>query len=48
MRRFRVSKDETLFVGDMDRDKEAARRAGARFMWADEFFDWDGRTAYEI
>jgi D-glycero-D-manno-heptose 1,7-bisphosphate phosphatase len=48
MRRFRVSKDETLFVGDMDRDEEAARRAGARFMWAWDFFGWDGRTAYEI
>jgi D-glycero-D-manno-heptose 1,7-bisphosphate phosphatase len=48
MRRFRVSKDETLFVGDIDRDEEAARRAGARFMWAWDFFGWDGRTAYEI
>jgi D-glycero-D-manno-heptose 1,7-bisphosphate phosphatase len=48
MRRFRVSKEETLFVGDMDRDEEAARRAGARFMWAWDFFDWDGRAAYEI
>ena len=48
MRRFGVPNHETLFVGDMDRDEEAARRAGARFMWADEFFGWDGRTAYEI
>jgi D-glycero-D-manno-heptose 1,7-bisphosphate phosphatase len=48
MRRFRVPNYETLFVGDMDRDEEAARRAGARFMWAWDFFDWDGRTAYEI
>jgi D-glycero-D-manno-heptose 1,7-bisphosphate phosphatase len=48
MRRFGVSKDETLFVGDMERDEEAARRGGARFMWAWDFFDWDGRTAYEI
>jgi D-glycero-D-manno-heptose 1,7-bisphosphate phosphatase len=38
MRRFGASKQETLFVGDMDRDEEAARRAGTRFMWAYEFF----------
>ena len=48
MRRFGVSNDETLFVGDMDRDEQAARRAGARFMWARDFFEWGGRTAYEI
>ena len=38
MRRFRADGDETLFVGDMDKDEEAARRAGARFAWAHEFF----------
>lgn len=38
MRRFRVNEDQTLYVGDMDRDAEAARHAGVRFMWADEFF----------
>ena len=38
MRRFGAGRDETLFVGDMDRDEEAARRAGTRFMWAQEFF----------
>ena len=48
MRRFGVSEDETLFVGDMDRDYEAARRAGARFLWARQFFGWGGRTAYEV
>lgn len=41
MRRFRTGKDETLFVGDMDGDEEAARRAGVAFMWAHEFFGWD-------
>ena len=40
MRRFRASPDQTLYVGDMDRDREAARRACARFMWAHEFFGW--------
>ena len=46
--RFGVSKDETLFVGDMERDCEAARRAGIRFEWAWDFFGWDGRNAYEV
>lgn len=48
MERFRVEPAETLFVGDMERDEEAARRAGARFMWAHEFFGWDVRSAYEV
>ena len=39
MRRFRAEPEETLFVGDMDRDEGAARAAGTRFMWAHEFFD---------
>jgi D-glycero-D-manno-heptose 1,7-bisphosphate phosphatase len=39
MRRFGAAPAETLFVGDMDKDEEAARRAGTRFMWADEFFE---------
>ena len=42
MHRFRVPRDQTLFVGDMDRDEEAARRARVRFMWAWDFFGWDG------
>ena len=39
MRRFRVAPDETLYVGDMDKDEGAARAAGTRFMWAHEFFN---------
>lgn len=31
---------ETLYVGDMDSDCEAAERAGIDFMWAWEFFGW--------
>jgi len=31
---------ETLFVGDMEIDAEAARRAGVRFRWASDFFGW--------
>lgn len=48
MRRFRTTADETLFVGDMERDREAARRAGTRFMWAHEFFGWPERPTSEI
>ncbi|HEX8707071.1 MAG TPA: HAD-IIIA family hydrolase [Pyrinomonadaceae bacterium] len=40
MRRFRASKDETLFVGDTESDEEAARHAGVRFIRAEEFFGW--------
>lgn len=40
MHRFNVTRRETLFVGDMDKDEEAARRAGVRFMWARDFFGW--------
>lgn len=32
---------ETLYVGDMDSDREAAQRAGVAFAWACEFFGWD-------
>ena len=39
MRRFQAAPAETLFVGDMDKDEEAARRAGTGFMWAHEFFE---------
>lgn len=40
MRRFRAKRTETLFVGDMDRDEEAARRARVPFVWAYDFFGW--------
>ena len=29
---------EILFVGDLDTDQEAARRAGVKFEWAKDFF----------
>jgi len=40
MHRFGARRDETLFVGDMDRDEEAAKHARVSFMWAREFFGW--------
>lgn len=40
MSRFRARPEETLFVGDMATDEEAARDAGCRFRWAHEFFGW--------
>lgn len=36
-----VAAEYTLFVGDRDEDREAARRARVKFIWADEFFDED-------
>jgi len=33
-----VPPERTLFVGDAETDREAARRAGTGFMWAREFF----------
>lgn len=41
MRRFGVEKEQTLYVGDMETDEEAARRAEVSFMWAHEFFGWE-------
>jgi D-glycero-D-manno-heptose 1,7-bisphosphate phosphatase len=35
-----IDPQETLFIGDLEIDREAARRAGVAFMWACEFFDW--------
>jgi phosphoglycolate phosphatase-like HAD superfamily hydrolase len=41
MHRFNARRDETLFVGDMATDAEAARRARCRFAWAKDFFGRD-------
>lgn len=35
-----VSPKQTLFVGNSDDDRETARNAGVRFMWAKNFFGW--------
>jgi D-glycero-D-manno-heptose 1,7-bisphosphate phosphatase len=38
LRRFGAAPDEALYVGDLDIDREAARRAGIAFEWARDFF----------
>jgi D-glycero-D-manno-heptose 1,7-bisphosphate phosphatase len=38
LERFSASPREALFVGDLEIDREAARRAGVAFRWAHEFF----------
>lgn len=35
-----VSAKAALFVGDLDKDREAAHRAGIAFIWAKDFFGW--------
>ncbi len=34
-----VNPEETLFVGDMESDRQAAENAGCDFVWARDFFD---------
>lgn len=41
MKTARAAPSETLYVGDMDSDREAAQRAGVDFLWAWEFFGWE-------
>jgi HAD superfamily hydrolase (TIGR01662 family) len=38
MRRFRVSPEDALYIGDLPIDAEAARAAGVRFIAAKDFF----------
>jgi phosphoglycolate phosphatase-like HAD superfamily hydrolase len=38
LRRFEAAPDEALYVGDLDIDEQAARRAGVAFRWARDFF----------
>jgi len=35
---FGVSKADTVYIGDMDSDQQAAEAAGVQFMWAKDFF----------
>jgi D-glycero-D-manno-heptose 1,7-bisphosphate phosphatase len=39
LRSFALPPAEALYVGDLELDREAARRAGVAFRWAREFFD---------
>lgn len=41
MRELGFSPDDTVMIGDMESDKEAAKNAGCKFFWAADFFDWD-------
>ncbi len=36
-----VEPEETIFVGDMETDMQAAENAGVAFYWAKDFFDWE-------
>lgn len=38
MAQFHITQEETVYVGDREEDREAARRAQINFYWADEFF----------
>lgn len=38
---FGVSKAETVYIGDLDTDQQAAEAAGVKFIWASEFFGWE-------
>lgn len=39
---YAVERSRTLYVGDMESDQEAARRAFIDFVWAEEFFGGQG------
>ena len=43
MRKFSCTPEETIFVGDQTTDEEAARAAGVRFVWSDQFFGFEER-----
>src|SRR5260221_1976533 len=47
MRGFEASPDETLYVGDLPEDEEAAKNAGVAFMHASKFFEEDGSVALQ-
>lgn len=38
-----VGATETLFVGDMESDQQAAERVGVDFMWAKDFFNSENK-----
>ncbi len=44
MRDFEASPEETLYVGDLPEDEEAAKNAGVGFCWAGKFFSEAGHA----
>ncbi len=40
MKELGFSPEQTIFVGDMETDRQAAQAAGVRFIWAKDFFSW--------
>jgi D-glycero-D-manno-heptose 1,7-bisphosphate phosphatase len=40
MVRLNFDADDTIYIGDMDTDKQAAEAAGVQFVWAKDFFEW--------
>lgn len=40
MRDMEYPASDTIFVGDMDSDRQAAENAGVKFVWAKDFFGW--------
>ncbi len=47
MRDFEASPEETLYVGDLPEDEEAARNAGVAYAHASKFFEEDGSVALQ-
>lgn len=41
MKFFDVFPDDTLYVGDMESDEQAAKAAGCDFVYANDYFGWD-------
>jgi HAD superfamily hydrolase (TIGR01662 family) len=41
MMMYEIGPADTLYVGDMDTDRQAAENAGVDFMWAKDFFGWE-------
>jgi D-glycero-D-manno-heptose 1,7-bisphosphate phosphatase len=37
---------DTIYIGDMESDRQAAEAAGVRFVWADEFFYGDCKEPF--
>lgn len=47
MQRLGFHASKTIYVGDMDSDREAARTAGVKFIWAKDFFEKGGDREWQ-